>query len=191
MKTQQAAEREEQQRIKNLVLNYDLREVEEQDGDSLLNPLPRSPNIYNYNSGLEKAAAMNHAKPDKSSNNRSGQRARKLQISDIDWYADDSSRTQAIIHQDVGSGSKAVPSKLQPAIPLTLIRPPNSAGSDGKVTKLPKHTRQQARQTPVVVKPTRIRRKDMLAEHASRIPSLNSLKTPLNSLSSGGDAYED
>jgi hypothetical protein len=35
MKTQQAAEREEQQRIKNLVLNYDLRDGEDQDGDSL------------------------------------------------------------------------------------------------------------------------------------------------------------
>ncbi|TDZ28361.1 Regulator of nonsense transcripts 2 [Colletotrichum spinosum] len=33
MKTQQQAEREEQQRIKNLVLNYDLRENEEQDGN--------------------------------------------------------------------------------------------------------------------------------------------------------------
>jgi len=32
MKNQQAAEREEQQRIKNLVLNYDLRDGEEQEG---------------------------------------------------------------------------------------------------------------------------------------------------------------
>jgi len=32
MKNQQQAEREEQQRIKNLVLNYDLRESEDQDG---------------------------------------------------------------------------------------------------------------------------------------------------------------
>jgi regulator of nonsense transcripts 2 len=36
MKTQQQAEREEQQRIKNLVLNYDLRDGEDQDGDSTL-----------------------------------------------------------------------------------------------------------------------------------------------------------
>lgn len=66
MKTQQAAEREEQQRIKNLVLNYDLRDGEDQDG-------------------LEKAAALTYARPDKSGNNRSGQRARKLQLSDVDW----------------------------------------------------------------------------------------------------------
>lgn len=66
MKTQQAAEREEQQRIKSLVLNYDLRDGEDQDG-------------------LDKAAGMNYSRPDKSSNNRSGQRARKLQLSDVDW----------------------------------------------------------------------------------------------------------
>lgn len=32
MRNQQQAEKEEQQRIKNLVLNYDLRENEEQEG---------------------------------------------------------------------------------------------------------------------------------------------------------------
>lgn len=35
MKNQQQAEREEQQRIKNLVLNYDLRENESEDGEWL------------------------------------------------------------------------------------------------------------------------------------------------------------
>lgn len=86
MKTQQAAEREEQQRIKNLVLNYDLRDGEDQDGDFLLPSLPRNPNIHYANTGLDKAAATNHSRPDKSGNNRSGQRARKLQLSDVDWY---------------------------------------------------------------------------------------------------------
>lgn len=85
MKTQQAAEREEQQRIKNLVLNYDLRDGEEQDGDSPHTLFP-NPNIHNRNAGLEKAAALTFARPDKSGNNRSGQRARKLQLSDVDWY---------------------------------------------------------------------------------------------------------
>jgi regulator of nonsense transcripts 2 len=33
MKYQQQAEKEEQQRIKNLVLNYDLRESEDQEGE--------------------------------------------------------------------------------------------------------------------------------------------------------------
>ena len=86
MKTQQAVEREEQQKIKNLVLNYDLREGEDQDGDSALRPLLPNPNIHKQNAGLEKPAGLNHARPDKSVNNRSGQRARKLQLSDVDWY---------------------------------------------------------------------------------------------------------
>lgn len=86
MKTQQAAEREEQQRIKNLVLNYDLRDGEDQDGDSAHNPLLPNPNIHNRDAGLEKAAALTYSRPDKSGNNRSGQRARKLQLSDVDWY---------------------------------------------------------------------------------------------------------
>jgi regulator of nonsense transcripts 2 len=85
MKTQQAAEREEQQRIKNLVLNYDLRDGEEQDGD-LPNPIPVNSNIHMYSAGIEKAAGAVYARPDKSVNNRSGQRARKLQLSDVDWY---------------------------------------------------------------------------------------------------------
>jgi len=87
MKTQQAAEREEQQRIKSLVLNYDLRDGEDQDGDSLLPSLLPNFNIHNSDAGPEKAAATNHSRSDKSGNNRSGQRARKLQLSDVDWYA--------------------------------------------------------------------------------------------------------
>ncbi|KZF23366.1 hypothetical protein L228DRAFT_209787 [Xylona heveae TC161] len=67
MKTQQQAEREEQQRIKNLVLNYDLGE--DNDGDEKINTF--SPSQYRF---------------DKASNNRSTQRARKLQLSDVDWY---------------------------------------------------------------------------------------------------------
>jgi regulator of nonsense transcripts 2 len=85
MKTHQAAEREEQQRIKSLVLNYDLRDGEEQqDGDFAL-PLLPNPNIHAGNAGIEKAAPS-HARSDKPA--RSGQRARKLQLSDVtDWYA--------------------------------------------------------------------------------------------------------
>ncbi|RQM07904.1 hypothetical protein DH86_00000785 [Scytalidium sp. 3C] len=68
MKTQQAAEREEQQRIKNLVLNYDLtRDGEDQDGlDSAPSPL-------------------GYGRADKFNNTRGGQRSRKLQLSDVDW----------------------------------------------------------------------------------------------------------
>lgn len=86
MKTQQAAEKEEQQRIKSLVLNYDLRDVEEQDGDSNLASLVPNSNIKQNNTGPGKTAAVGPTRFDKSGSNRSGQRARKLQLTDIDWY---------------------------------------------------------------------------------------------------------
>ncbi|KAK4166013.1 regulator of nonsense transcripts 2 [Cladorrhinum sp. PSN259] len=61
--------REEQQRIKNLVLNYDLRESEDNDGN-------------------EKTSSYHHHnRPDPRSNKeRPGQRVRKLQLNDLDWY---------------------------------------------------------------------------------------------------------
>ncbi|KAG8419190.1 mRNA decay protein [Metarhizium acridum] len=65
MKTQQQAEKEEQQRIKNLVLNYDLQQSEDQEGS-------------------EKATTFHHNRVDRSSKDR-GQRVRKLQLSDVDW----------------------------------------------------------------------------------------------------------
>lgn len=85
MKSQQQAEREEQQRIKNLVLNYELNDGDDQDGDLLLPPLARNMNIHNDQAGIEKPNSS-HARLDKSGNNRIGQRARKLQLSDVDWY---------------------------------------------------------------------------------------------------------
>lgn len=67
MRSKQQAEKEEQQRIKNLVLNYDLRDDNETEG------LDKTHNPY--------------AQPrlDKAGNNRSHQRARKLQLSDVNW----------------------------------------------------------------------------------------------------------
>lgn len=94
MKTQQQAEREEQQRIKNLVLNYDLRDdTDPHDGDHDHFHSPLQPNTNTKGSeGLERHSASHasshpHVRPaDKSGANRSGQRARKLQLSDVDWY---------------------------------------------------------------------------------------------------------
>ncbi|KAH0538792.1 hypothetical protein FGG08_004624 [Glutinoglossum americanum] len=86
MKTKQQAEREEQQRIKNLVLNYDLRDDNEIDGDNSLDP--HGPNHFTKRSqGPERLTGPSgsHAK-DKSGNSRSNQRSRKLQLSDVDWY---------------------------------------------------------------------------------------------------------
>ncbi|EPE02340.1 nonsense-mediated mrna decay factor [Ophiostoma piceae UAMH 11346] len=64
MRNQQLAEREEQQRIKNLVLNLDLQSDEGE--------VP------------ERATSYFHNRPDKGGKDRS-QRVRKLQLSDVDW----------------------------------------------------------------------------------------------------------
>ncbi|EAA32521.2 hypothetical protein GE21DRAFT_6662 [Neurospora crassa] len=67
MKKKQQAEKEEQQRIKNLVLNYDLRENDDYEGNEKLN-------------------AHHHNRSDLRLNKeRGGQRVRKLQLSDVDW----------------------------------------------------------------------------------------------------------
>lgn len=88
MKNQQQAEREEQQRIKNLVLNYDLREHEDLDGDTLLAPLIPNPNIHkSNNSGHDKPLSYHTNRGEKLNRDRGGQRIRRLQLSDVDWYA--------------------------------------------------------------------------------------------------------
>ncbi|GAB1318794.1 mRNA decay protein [Madurella fahalii] len=67
MINQRQAAKEEQQRIKNLVLNLDLRENEENDGHE------------------KPASHHHHNRPDnRSGKERSGQRVRKLQLSDVD-----------------------------------------------------------------------------------------------------------
>ncbi|MCJ1305714.1 hypothetical protein MMC08_008530, partial [Hypocenomyce scalaris] len=121
MKNQKEAERAEQQRIKNLVLNYDLQDSNaDQDGtdnDLYFNyfsqPNPNIPHLtthfqsvtaahasneglgerhpasHPHNASLHQSSsnpAGNVRPPDKSGTNRSGQRARKLQLSDVDWY---------------------------------------------------------------------------------------------------------
>ena len=84
------AEREEQQRIKNLVLNYDLRDDNDTDGDFPFQyPLSANPNRNRAETrkGLDKTHNP-YAQPrlDKAGSNRSNQRARKLQLSDVNWY---------------------------------------------------------------------------------------------------------
>lgn len=86
LKNQQQAEREEQQKIKNLVLNLDLGENEDQDGELSQQILTPNPNIHNISStGNEKPNTYHHNRFDKPSKDR-GQRVRKLQLSDVDWY---------------------------------------------------------------------------------------------------------
>lgn len=113
MKTQQQAEREEQQRIKNLVLNYDrLHEADDQDGDTLLQPIMRNANIHRLNAGLDKLANVSHNRQDKSGNSRSGQRSRKLQLSDVDWYA---TKPRPALTQN-GSPPSAIPLHAPPPL---------------------------------------------------------------------------
>lgn len=99
MKTQQQADREEQQRIKNLVLSYDPGDTEQPaEGEDELSIItqnsipargkgkPRNPdrnkNAKQSTQILEKRPSRDH-KMDKS--NRPGFRSRKLQLSDVDW----------------------------------------------------------------------------------------------------------
>ncbi|KAK3390466.1 armadillo-type protein [Podospora didyma] len=87
MKTQQQAEKEEQQRIKNLVLNYDLRENEDHDGENDSIPPKANISIHKKSTGHEKANTHHHNRIEpRTGNPRSGQRVRKLQLNDLDWY---------------------------------------------------------------------------------------------------------
>ncbi|KAI1482505.1 ARM repeat-containing protein [Daldinia eschscholtzii] len=92
MKTQQQAEREEQQRIKNLVLNYDLRENEDADGDTHLTPLNPNKYIHTIRPGHDKPSSYHTNRSDKSGKERNGQRVRRLQLSDVDWYGNSKGR---------------------------------------------------------------------------------------------------
>lgn len=88
MKHQQQAEKEEQQRIKNLVLNYDLGETEDPDGEDD-HLLPLNPKILIHKSsstGPEKPTTYHHNRADFKPGKNNNQRARRLQLSDVDWY---------------------------------------------------------------------------------------------------------
>ena len=138
MKSQKEAERAEQQRIKNLVLNYDMQDSSTDAGtdniisDYFSHPNPNLSNRrpagfplapldentlahssvskglsgekhgsshHQHNASLHQSSAssVSNARPtDKTGTNRSGHRARKLQLSDVDWYdhKPDSSRSR-------------------------------------------------------------------------------------------------
>lgn len=91
MRNQQAAEREEQQRIKNLVLNYDLREDDQHDGtfetlyfgpiiQTPIKKYPRTKDSHlghdHYNQTLTRSEKVGRNAP----------RARRLNLADVDWY---------------------------------------------------------------------------------------------------------
>ncbi|KAF2101419.1 ARM repeat-containing protein [Rhizodiscina lignyota] len=111
MRTQQQAERAEQQRIKSLVLNLDLRDENDPDGDSNF-PLIPNPN-HQHDGGTDTAVSLDKSpygatstnRIDKAGNNRSNQRARKLQLSDVDWYGSRSRSTSSRGSSSSGFGS--------------------------------------------------------------------------------------
>jgi regulator of nonsense transcripts 2 len=119
MKSQQAAEREEQLRIKNLVLNYDLREESEQyDGEphgslshSSLPPLTENPNAKGLFLGSERFSAS-HSRSGQGSG-RNSHRARKLQLSDVDWYGTQQLRTQDGRAENLHPSSKLKPKSVR------------------------------------------------------------------------------
>jgi regulator of nonsense transcripts 2 len=88
MKHQQQAEKEEQQRIKNLVLNYDLRESEDQDGNMEPDAPSHSSSVHSSSRlGSERPSTYHHNRFDNKQGKNNGQRTRKLQLSDVaDWY---------------------------------------------------------------------------------------------------------
>ncbi|KAL5117824.1 mRNA decay protein [Pleosporales sp. CAS-2024a] len=93
MRNKQQADKEEQQRIKSLVLNYnEARDDGEETGDLpfhyTLQPNTNRRKHSETSAGLDKTPNP-YAQPrlDKAGHNRSNQRARKLQLSDVNWYA--------------------------------------------------------------------------------------------------------
>lgn len=84
MKTQQQAEREEQQRIKNLVLNYDLQQSDDQEGKCIWFCPYINSNTDLFEPGNERPTTFYHNRVEKPNKDR-GQRVRKLQLSDVDW----------------------------------------------------------------------------------------------------------
>ena len=121
LKSQKEAERAEQQRIKNLVLNYDLSDASaDQAGtdnslylDYFSQPNPnlfhspkaesvahdgvsqglggekQQPSHHPHNAPLQQPPITNGASSrptERSGGGRRGQQARKLQLSDVDWY---------------------------------------------------------------------------------------------------------
>jgi regulator of nonsense transcripts 2 len=124
MRNKQQADKEEQQRIKSLVLNYnEARDDGEEPGDSPFH-YTLQPNANRKHAetskGLDKTPNP-YAQPrlDKAGHNRSNQRARKLQLSDVNWYAD--------------SRSSPLPSRSGSAV--LLSRRANAASKPAAVSK--------------------------------------------------------
>ena len=115
MRSKQQAEREEQQRIKSLVLNYnEARDDVDDTGESsfpyALSPNPNRKQRTDTQQVSDKTPNP-YAQPriDKAGSNRSNQRARKLQLSDVNWYGPPSSLQQRCIAKPSTSAASKPP----------------------------------------------------------------------------------
>jgi regulator of nonsense transcripts 2 len=86
MRSQQQADREEQQRIKNLVLNYEAS-TEPEPTESEQYPLMNRRNfqLRQSQTAPQEKRAPTSQRMDKAGANRSAFRSRKLQLSDVNW----------------------------------------------------------------------------------------------------------
>ncbi|KAF2732159.1 nonsense-mediated mRNA decay factor [Polyplosphaeria fusca] len=150
MRSKQQAEKEEQQRIKSLVLNYDLSN-DNDDGESPFHsPLHPNPNWKRTKTdeGLDKTHNP-YAQPrlDKGGNNRSNQRARKLQLSDVNWYGESPSSQGRLSSQSQSSQVSSSPttrsteSKVSARRGTLLSSQPSVQPGRSKDSDAPKDTR--------------------------------------------------
>jgi regulator of nonsense transcripts 2 len=102
MKSQQAAEREEQQRIKNLVLRYDLHDENDQHDGTKEDPwLLSSRGLFNEpllhgnpnTKGLTIGPDNHHGGSNRSRRNKP--QTRKLNLHDVDWYGNSKTKKKA------------------------------------------------------------------------------------------------
>lgn len=86
MRSQQQADREEQQRIKSLVLNYEAS-TEPEPTESEQYPLINRKNfqLRNRKADTQEKRTPMSQRMDKAGANRSAFRSRKLQLSDVNW----------------------------------------------------------------------------------------------------------
>jgi regulator of nonsense transcripts 2 len=116
MKSQQAAEREEQQRIKNLVLRYDLHEDSNDQNGTKDDPwFLSSRGLFNEplhdgnpnTKGLNLGPDAHHAGGSNRSSRRNRPQVRKLNLNmnDIDWYGNQNKRTGQAPREEQGSAS--------------------------------------------------------------------------------------
>jgi len=88
MRSQQQADREEQQRIKNLVLNYEASnepEPAESENYPLENENRKNFPLRNHKAATQEKRTPTNQRMDKAGANRSAFRSRKLQLSDVNW----------------------------------------------------------------------------------------------------------